>query len=235
MQLCYTGEFVLTVIWSIASHTVLYTTTYLMHPVIEEKKRRNRFVLDPLLWRNQFLSDPNWCVWVVCGWVVWGCVVCVCGCMCMWKDYCVVWAVFAMFCVLYIHVCVCAYICGLGLVMSNGMGICVSSVHLSWISLVCVCYNCSPLQPRASELTRLPRKVKPVLSDKEKEKLQKVAAARKRQNMVSRVTPPAHLPQGAHTTFHFDFILLQLHRACTVEIDLTNQPSIYKHINYICL
>ena len=68
-----------------------------------------------------------------------------------------------------------------------------------------VSVNCLPLQPRASELTRLPRKVKPVLSDKEKEKLQRVAAARKRQTMVSRVAPPTHLP-GTRCTIQL-FIL----------------------------
>ena len=63
------------------------------------------------------------------------------------------------------------------------------------------------LQPRASELTRLPRKPKPVLSDKEKEKLQKEAAAKRRQDMVSLTCPsPTHHPQGTPHTSELDLV-----------------------------
>lgn len=65
------------------------------------------------------------------------------------------------------------------------------------------CISMSVFQPRASELTRLPHKPKPVLSDKEKEKLQKEAAAKKKQDMVQlNKAPLIHTLFGVYHSEH---------------------------------
>lgn len=80
MQLCYTGEFVLTLIWSIVSHTVHYTT-HLSHAPSnrgEEKKEsvrtRPTAVEESVPFRPKLVCVCG--VWVggvrvggVCGWV----------------------------------------------------------------------------------------------------------------------------------------------------------------------
>ena len=66
-----------------------------------------------------------------------------------------------------------------------------------FVHVTCI-LSMSVFQPRASELTRLPHKPKPVLSEKEKEKLQKEAAAKKKQDMVQLNKAPLMIKSTLH-------------------------------------